>query len=189
MINSYRVFEYLKKKSKLKYYVFVSATTQYQSYKPNYKPSTIFDFDTDYFYHSLNAPNQSLRLDFPLTDVYIERFIMQSATNRDPFNWIIEGSKDAVHFSTLYENVETKLCDEWNIFDGENLGCTTKDIKSYENDQPDYYKSIRIKQTGKDSNNQTILAFSGLDFYGRIRGAWINFYRNFLAQTLKLDSI
>ena len=121
-------------------------------------------------YHSANIKDQSLRLDFPINDVYIEKFYLKSAINRDPYNWIFEGSKDAVNFIPLYNNTNKKLCDKWELVtEGDILGCPNNQEKEYSVDFPDFYKSLRIRQTGKDSSNQTILIFSGLDIYGNIK--------------------
>ena len=163
---SYRVFEYLKRKNKLQYYVFVSATSVWNNFT---YPSNVLDWESNStLYHSYYGNNQSVRIDFPIERVFVERFFIKSAVNRDPYNWDLEGSIDAVNFTTLYSNNE-KMC-EWDSFDIENtIGCTENVINEYTVYAPDYYKSIRIKSTGLSSNDDTILAFSGLELYGHIQ--------------------
>ena len=164
---SYRVIDYLRKRRKLQYYVFISAVANYDNVSV---PTNVLVWETEYMYHSVDLPNQSLRLDFPIESVYIKNFSLKSAINRDPYNWNLEGSTDAVNFVTLYKNVNTKLCVNWSDFDGYNtIGCLDNEIKEYDVEIPGYYKSIRIRQTGEDSNNQTILALSGIEIIGHIK--------------------
>ena len=170
MVNSFKVIEYLRKRSILDFYVFISATSVYERNNYINWPSNVLDWDSSSMYHSLNNLNQSLRLDFPISNIYVERFFLKSAINRDPYNWDLEGSKDAITFITLYHNENTKLCKEWGSFDQVNTqGCLANEVKEYEVIHPDFYKSIRIRQTNKDSNEQNILTFSGIEFYGHIQ--------------------
>ena len=163
-MNTYQVFDYLKLKNKIKQYTFFSATSQGK----NNKPSNVINGKNETHYHSLSLPNQSLRIDFPISQVYIEKFRIKTSINRDPYHWLLEGSTDAVNFIELYDNDGIPLCDSWGKFDNVNTGCTEKVWKEFNVTKPDYYTSIKIRQTGLDSNNETYLVISGLEFIGRI---------------------
>ena len=169
MVNSFNVIEYLNNKSILDYYVFISATSVFDSEYS--RPTNVLNWSSIAAYHSLDEGNQSLRIDFPITDIYIEKFSIKSAINRDPLNWVFEGSTDAINFITLHQNENTSLCSEWGYFDPDNTttGCLGYESKEYPVTQHGFYKSLRIRQTGLDSNGQNYLVFSGLEIYGHIK--------------------
>ena len=185
-MNSYRIIEYLKNKGKLKYYVFVSATSQHSTIST---PKNILDWDLSNIYHSQNEKYQSLRLDFPLSNVFIENFSIKTAVNRDPYNWVFEGSYDGTVFTTLYENKAKKLC-EWGAFDSvQTIGCTENIVNNFNVNKQDYYKSFRIRQTGTDSNNENYLVFSALEIIGKIHLLSFSCYRKNILHFIKTSPL
>ena len=163
-MESYKVFEAIKARNSLKGYVFTSASSQYN----NQTPANVIDWKGYPFYHSLNKENQWLRIDFPISPVYIEKFLILTGTNRDPYHWLLEGSNDTVNFDTIYENDGIPLCEPWGKFDENNIGCTDNVNKSFDVTTPGYYTSIRLRQTGLDSQNNTYLVIAALEIIGRI---------------------
>ena len=164
-MSSYRIFEYLKKKRVIDYYLLVSAESELSV---NGKPNNLLEWDSSPIYHSKNKINQYVRFDFPISMVYIENFSIKTARNRDPYNWVFEGSKDSTNFETLYENTAKKLC-EWIEFDNIGTrGCTQIITHSFSVNNSDYYKSFRLRQTGSDSNNENFLVLSALEIIGSI---------------------
>ena len=167
---SYRIIKKLKNANVLNYYAFVSATSIYiypdGQMSKNF-PSNLFEWDIDNHYHSQNIENQSIRIDFTASKPYLEKILIKTTRNRDPYNWKVEGSQNGSEFIELYRNENTKLCD-WGLFDGFAIGCLENEEKSFELSQKDYYQSIKLMQIGFDSNNQRFLVLSAIDFEGTI---------------------
>ena len=165
-MDNYRVFEKLQQSNiSFSHYVFVSAS----SLLLEYHPMNVVDWSSSSMYHSLDVINTFIRFDFPTSPVYVEKFVLRSSINRDPYNWVLEGSTDSVNFITLYENIAKKLCDEWIKFDSVNTGCKSIETKTYNLSEPGTFVSLRIRIFDSGSaNNQYFLILSGVDFIGRI---------------------
>ena len=162
----YRIIKKLKDENVLNYYVYISATSIFVKQIVNV-PQHLFDWDQTNLYHSINEPNQSIRIDFPATQPYIEKIIIKTGVNRDPYNWKVEGSENGADFIDLVVNDRKPLC-SWGKFDGRTIGCLSIEEKSFSFSKAGYYQSIRLKQTGPDSNNELYLILNAIDFEGRI---------------------
>ena len=163
-MTSYRVIDYLQKHHIAQYYVFVWATSNISSLSI---PINILNWNSVYIYHSANKENQYIRLDFPLSNVFIESFSIRTAVNRDPYNWVFDASRNATNFDILYENKAQKLC-EWAKFDGVNTGCVKNEVRNFSVSSTNLYKSFRLRQTGNDSNGENYLIVNSIEIIGRI---------------------
>ena len=117
-------------------------------------------------YHSILGDNNYVRFDFMYKSPYIDSFKLNSAVNRDPYRWVLEGSKDGENFVELYKNDGVRLCETWGIFSKTATGCTSSETKTYTVKRKGVYGSIRFRQTGKDSNNNTYLVLRTIEFIG-----------------------
>ena len=109
------------------------------------------------------------RIDFPISPIFIESFYLLTAKNRDPYNWVLEGSNNTVDFITLYNNTNQKIC-EWEKFDGLNDDCMniTKFEAGIPSELQGYYTSIRFRQAHLSSSNDNCLSINQIEFIGHI---------------------
>ena len=167
----YKIIEKLQRTKLLAYTVYASSTSYYvSSVGTKLSAKRVIDFTNSYF-HSLNKINQSFRIDFINSNPYIEKIILTSAIQRDPYHWKIEGSTDGSYFVDLVINNGKKLC-KWGTptvleTSPPGIGCEENEEKTF-SIEPGYYQSIRMIQTGTDSNGQHYLTLSGIEFLGRI---------------------
>ena len=159
----YKVFDYLIHKKQVKQYLFLSATSQYLTRKP----SNILKWDGVHF-HSLSGPNQTLRMDFPVSQVYIEKLKILTSINRDPTHWVFEGSEDGISFITLVDNTDGKPMCEW-VTNGSLLICNNNIENEFNVTTPGYYTSLRMRQTGLDSSGSQYLIVAAIEIIGKIR--------------------
>ena len=155
-------------------FVFTSASSNYE-YSVIYGdvgPHNVLDPSNSTIYHSdyLIYPYFSyFRIDFPISPLYIESFYFLTGINRDPYNWVLEGSNNTVDFITLYNNTNQKIC-EWGPFDSQTPGCMniTKFEGNITEELRGYYTSIRFRQTNYSSANDNCLVINQIDFIGHI---------------------
>ena len=183
----YRIIERLTKQNLLKSYIYVTSKTfliveTLDRY--SFASSKLLDLDDSSYFHSDEGPNQSFRIDFINSHPYIEKIALKTANHRDPYHWKIEGSIDGSYFVDLVVN-DDPLC-EWGIIDvlWGGTGCVRIEEKEFEVEKG-YYQSIRLTQTGKDSNNQSFLILTGIEFIGsisinKITKLSMNFRNNFV---------
>lgn len=112
---------------------------------------------------SNNVGNVWLKYDFIEKKICPTCYTIKSRHNSDahhPRSWVIEGSN-------------TDEESDWEILDkqdnnetlhGKNT-CYTFKI----NEQDKYYRYLRIRQTGKNSNGYDYFCFAGLEYFGKIR--------------------
>lgn len=126
-----------------------------------------FDFKNDKLcFCSKSEPNSWFCYDFINYRVKISHYSIQSngnggERNRHPQNWVIEGSND--------EN-------KWEIIDSRSNEkslsriSTSNTFEIKNNDINKYFRYIRIRQTGSNSNPSTYdqyeLYFSAIEFFG-----------------------
>ena len=163
-MGTYKVFEHIQKSRKnISHYVVESASSTYQ----NDYPKHLFEWSNNSRYHSLNANNSFFRFDFVLFPVYVEKFMLLSTKNRDPKNWVLEGSTDRVNFIELYNNPGVNLCDE--LTTSGVISCKNIYNKTYSINNTGYYQSIRFRNTGDSSTpNDFFIVLSAIEFIGRI---------------------
>ena len=169
---SYEVFDYLRNRGSLNKFVFTSASSKLNESIGDVGPHNVLDTNNSTMYHSDCGAYQDfsyLRIDFPISPIFIEKFYLLTAKNRDPYNWVLEGSNNTVDFIILYNNTNTRIC-EWGLFDDRNMGCMN--ITKFERDIPSelqgYYTSIRFRQTNFSSSNDKCLPINQIEFIGHI---------------------
>ena len=157
----------------------VSGTKANVDYEP---PENLLFWDKSR-YHSIYGSDNYVRFDFLYDIPYIHGFKLKSSNNRDPYHWVLEGSKDGENFIELYNNNGIRLCDTWGKFDGYTVGCMNIEQKSYTIQKKGAYKSLRLRQTGLDSNNQKYLVLSSVEFIGYIY--WDRFTVKYKQQNIR----
>lgn len=131
-------------------------------YDNRFYPKNAVDFtDNKKDFRSSYEENAWLKYDFLNKKVHPIGYSIKSTFENKgywhPVNWVIEGSN-------------TDLTNDWVILDSRN------DIKSLDDSYAfqtffiqkscDFYRYLRIRQTGRDSTNDHYLEISELDFYG-----------------------
>lgn len=163
-METFRLIESMNK-SIINSLVKTSSSSIYQNNKL-YSDSLIIDWESTNFYHSNKSAGSYVRIDFTYGCPYIEKIMLKSAINRDPYHWVIEGSPDGIHFKRIYKNDGIKLC-EWAEFDSVGtIGCVENVVKTYELSKKGNYRSIILRHTGSDSNDQYYLTLAAIDFIG-----------------------
>ena len=170
MKTSYRVLQYLQSINKINHYAFISVTSQYEFEVPQ----NLLNYDNVSQYHSLSKANQMIIFDFPVYPVFIEGFILKTSVNRDPKNWVLEGTNNYESYTNLYTNANTLMCKlNYRGF------CTSRVEKEFNTTHSGYFRQIRLRQTGVDSSNENMIVLSGIDFIGKIElTTYINTNKN-----------
>ena len=178
----YKVIEYLRKKGILEKYVVMSATSNYLS---SDNPYNLLDWETNSRYHSLKLSGQSVSIEFAISPIYVEKLMMFAANCRDPYHWVLEGSQNRRDFTVLVTNNGVPLC-TWTRFDGNTFRCSKMENKTYNVSPTGFYKTLRIRSTGTDSNNEKYLVFTGIEFIGKIQTKLcsLNYQRKFIKKLL-----
>ncbi|KAK8897927.1 hypothetical protein M9Y10_000160 [Tritrichomonas musculus] len=117
------------------------------------------------YFQSAGKLNSWLRYDFIENKVRPTRYSIRTRHNCDGFhprNWVIEGS-----------NTGGESESEWTVLDSHQNDETLKgtsfshtfDINKSEGSE-EFYRYLRIRQTGNDSNGENYLTLSALEFFG-----------------------
>ena len=167
----YYILRRLKNKDLIRYYVNISATSILQN-NINRAAHQLLDWYGNNYFHSDEGENQSFRIDFINSIPYIERIVMRTAIQRDPYNWKIEGSYDGKNFIDLIVNNAQVLCKWGNLYEMDKhltgIGCIERAEKEFDLLKIGSFKSIRMILTGKNSDNSYYLILNSIDFLGRI---------------------
>ena len=159
-MSNYRIIEALFKKRKNIYsYLIPSASSEF-NLKTNV--TNIIYWDSGIHYHSLDSSGSYFIINF-FKPVYVKEFIIKTSINRDPRNWVLEGSNDATNYVNLYTNSGTSSCGTWN-----SLGCTYRNEVQHEVTKPGNYINFRFRMTGVSSANDYYLVLFAIDFIGKI---------------------
>lgn len=141
--------------------VSVSSSTQYLyafSNEEKYRISNVINYDDESYFETNNEKNSWIMFDFSERNVKPEYYTIKLAPSTKNLlqSWCIEGS------NTNTENGWEILDSHYNAhFLDENNLTHTFQINT-KND----YRYLRIRQTGKNKNNNYILSISALEFYG-----------------------
>lgn len=168
----YKIIEKLHRTKLLRYTVYTSSTSYHTTSVGQILSSEkLIDLNNSFF-HSKGEINQSFRIDFINSHPYIEKILLTSPIQRDPYHWKIEGSTDGSYFDDLVINDGENLC-KWGYPEvlqstPPGIGCEKNEEKEFDVLKPGYYQSIRMTQTGVDSNNEHYLILSEIEFIGRI---------------------
>ena len=128
----------------------------------SYPPKNVLNYeDKTKFFHSSNAENNWLCIDFKERQVIPSHYTIRSehryGTNYYHLkNWVIEGSNDNKSWEVLDER---KDC---TILKGQSY-VHTFEIQQHKSDK---YKFIRIRQNGPNWHNDNWLIFDSIEIYG-----------------------
>ena len=128
-------------------------------------PNNVVDSDSidSYFYSS--DSNSWVCFDFKNRKVKPTHYSIRSFKHGDAGwfhtqNWCIEGSNDKNNWKLLDNRVNDKS------IDGRSASNTFKISNQLESD--DFYRYLRIRQTGVNTHNENEFRFSAIDFFGSI---------------------
>ena len=159
-----KVFESLKRrKLSPEKYVYLSSLDIIDGTQKN-GPWNLLKNDSS-IYHSSPGTGKWIRFDFAISPLYIKGFVLQSSYNRDPLNWVLEGSNDTINYIVIYTNSGTPLCPELIENQGVRM-CKDLTAKEYYISKPVIYTSYRIRNTGMSSGDSGYLILSAVDFIG-----------------------
>lgn len=121
------------------------------------------DLDEKNYFASSNTPNQWLKFDFKDWKIHPNGYSIRSRYNSsscNPQNWCIEVSN-------------TGNDDEWKIIDSRKNVTTLQNSNatgSFEINEKlnDSFRFIRLRQTGKSTDNYDYLIISAIEFFGTL---------------------
>lgn len=129
----------------------VTAASEYYGHYAKY--AVDIHNNSDYF----ASDDSFLKYDFIKRKVHPTSYLITTHNCHNPRNWVIEGSNNDNNWIILdTRQNETCLTGEW-------VTCMF-DIKSHDKS----YRYLRIRRTGKNSDNSYLLCFSSLDFIGTL---------------------
>ena len=144
-------------------FVYVSSRDVYNE-QPTLLPINLI---TSSYYHSERGLDRWVRFDFSISHVYLTGIELQSTKNRDPYNWVLEGSNDSINFKVIYNNTNTLICTELVTSINGIKYCANNDYKNFTLPSPVIYNSFRIRNTGDSSNpGDYFLILNSVDFIG-----------------------
>ena len=140
----------------------VTASSEYIDGDRN--PKNVVDFDSYKWFRSQGNPNSWLEYDFKERKVKPTHYSIKSKPygkdDHHPMHWVIEGSNDRSEWKTLdTRSGETCLRGRCLVH--------TFEIQEQLSDN-DYFRYLRIRQTGKNANNSNDLGFTSLEYFGTI---------------------
>jgi hypothetical protein len=113
------------------------------------------------YWASNNVPKSWICFDFKEKCVSLQNYILKSHNSGScfPIQWVIEGSNDG---ST------------WKVLDNRNTRdlCGASRVKTYEcstSKSDEFFRFIRMKQTGKNSGNNDTLILTNIEFFGILK--------------------
>lgn len=145
-------------------YVNASSNSYLRNETNIYSANNVFDSSNN-IYHSNNSFLSWIRIDFLKYDVKVENVRIQLTTNRDPVNWVLEGSTDRNNFDVIYENNGASICDKPN--EKEIYYCSYDAYKTFDV-KHNIYKSIRLRMTKKEPYGTYYLIIKKITIYGNI---------------------
>ena len=163
MFKNVQIFESLRRK-KLKPEKFVYVSSR-DIFTIGTEAWNLLNKINESVYHSKLGSDRWVRFDFSISPLYLSGFILTSATNRDPLNWVFEGSNDTIDYEIVYTNQGEKLCETHPDKNGVPI-CKDFVSKQYSLSKSVIYTSYRIRNTGKSSDEDPYLILSQVDFIG-----------------------
>ena len=111
------------------------------------------------YWHTRNDENSWVRFDFKTRRVYLKSYSLKSGGwgCNHLLHWCIEGSEDGNKW-TVIDNRDTQDLNGNYIV--KNYECHT------DRTGDEFYRYIRLRQTGKDSGNYSYLILSEIEFFG-----------------------
>lgn len=116
-----------------------------------------YEDESSYFYTS-NSENSWICIEFRKHRIIPTSYTIRSSNGYHPQSWVIEGSVDNKNWEILSEEKDNKVFSRQTI------------VHSFpiQNQSEHEVKFIRLRQTGKNSNNSHHLYFSAIEYYGRL---------------------
>jgi hypothetical protein len=112
-------------------------------------------------WYSSDAPNSWICFDFKENYVSLQHYTLKSHEGYLDFfiEWVIEGSNDG---------------NTWKVLDNRNTRdlCGTSRVKTYEcstSKSNEFFRFIRMRQTGKNSNNEDHLFLTNIELFGLLK--------------------
>jgi hypothetical protein len=112
------------------------------------------------YWASKDVPNSWICFDFKEKSVSLQHYTLKSNNYRYfCIEWVIEGSNDG---------------NTWKVLDNRNARdlCGNSLVKTYEcstSKSNEFFRFIRMRQTGKDSDNNDNLALAKIEFFGVLK--------------------
>jgi hypothetical protein len=120
----------------------------------------VADHGWNSYWMSTNDPNSWICFDFKDRDVSLTNYTLKSggADGWFPVNWVIEGSNNGMDWTTLDTQTAQTLRGKYVV---DNFRCSSH--------RSEYFRCIRLRQTGKNSTGSDQLLLCNVEFFGKLR--------------------
>ena len=121
----------------------------------------LVDYGTIDVWHTKNEPNSWVSFDFKEKKVSLSSYTLKSHAYWDrghPVQWEIEGSNDESSWVSLDSRNTWEQCGKGVV---KNYSCNKGNH--------DFYRFIRMRQTGKNSSGEHYLVFSQIELFGKLQ--------------------
>lgn len=143
----------------------VVLVTSLNIYLGGYEAKNVVDLDIDNMYFSSNAENNWIKYDFKEKKVHPTHYSIKSHTSavipNHLKNWVVEGSNDDSNWTPL----DTRNGD---ISLNNYMAINTFKIDD-SNHQNEFYRFLRLRQTGQNNSNKNYMGLCALEYFGKIK--------------------
>ena len=110
---------------------------------------------------SVDQPDSHIQFDFMQSQFSVEEYTIKSAGSGmpHPIAWSLEGSNDGTTWTSLDTQDTHDLCGSHLV---KTFDCSRLD--------PEFFRYVRLRQTGKNSKEGDSLVLNEIDFFGHLRG-------------------
>jgi small GTP-binding protein len=124
-------------------------------------PIEVVNFDHPSNWNSANSPNSWIRFDFKDRRVCIDSYTVNSGmTDNWLKSWVLQLSNDCQKWIPIHTTSDCNLGGR-NVT--RHFGCSTS-VK-------EYYRYIRLRQTGPNANNSHQLGLGNIEFFGKLQSS------------------
>ena len=119
----------------------------------------VIDHNFDGYWFTTNEPNSWIMVDFKDHSLQLTNYTIKSDGNNANHlqSWAIEGSNDSTNWEQIDKRFTNSLCQNYAT---ETFNCSSQ--------KPKFYRYIRLRQTGKNSNFLDYLMISNIEFFGKL---------------------
>lgn len=131
-------------------------------YNNDNSPRNLVDYQNDNYYESEGNKNAEICFDFKNNQIQLDSYSIKShysgPNNGHLKSWVIEMSNDGQNWSIVDEHLNDTILNSSSI----TASFSTKKLKNF-------YRFIRLRQTGPNWNGNYLTYFRFIEFYGKLK--------------------
>jgi hypothetical protein len=139
-----------------------SSNNANQPYKEFWK---VADYGWDRYWASQNYPDSWLCFDFKDKRISLQHYTLKSGGENYYFiQWEIEGSVNGNTWKSLDKRNTREMCGNFSV---KTYACSNASPN-------EFFRFIRMRQTGKNSSNRDYLLLCNIEFFGNLRSSTLS---------------